>query len=254
MDKILLEELESESIKILPEDQKLFLELARVHNLHPPTLEEAYARNRAYKGAIKKYEKTLAERDAERDKIHALILKNADIEIELKKARIDVHKLECRIKDDRESLGAVTDIEERKDLKHDLKNAERKLNRAQARVQKLEKELSHTPHSDIDPTYDTAIEEAQNHIQKIKEKIEQEWKEAGQRVEEIRSELTDDILYAFDQQIQESGIPVAILSGRKCLACNIMLPHTFATTYAALDKNTVSHCPECRAYLIRSND
>ncbi|MGS2663828.1 zinc ribbon domain-containing protein [Corynebacterium glucuronolyticum] len=194
----------------------------------------------------------LGEQLAEEREAHSrAVLAASDIDLEIRRIQQDLVKLQRREQADRKELGAATDRETRKDLEHDLASAARRSN-----------DLT----GELKENHDAIAAQRANqdlHAQRVKE-LEERLAAAqraaaaahtpaddSQRVEDIRAQLPEDVLAAYDKQKVISEFGAAAFTGRACGGCNLILPAADIQEIRSAPANVVPQCPECGTYLVR---
>ncbi|MGM5594597.1 C4-type zinc ribbon domain-containing protein [Corynebacterium glucuronolyticum] len=194
----------------------------------------------------------LGEQLAEEREAHSrAVLAASDIDLEIRRIQQDLVKLQRREQADRKELGAATDRETRKDLEHDLASAARRSN-----------DLT----GELKENHDAIAAQRANqdlHAQRVKE-LEERLAAAqraaaaahtpaddSQRAEDIRAQLPEDILAAYDKQKVLSEFGAAAFTGRACGGCNLILPAADIQEIRSAPANVVPQCPECGTYLVR---
>jgi len=194
----------------------------------------------------------LGEQLAEEREAHSrAVLAASDIDLEIRRIQQDLVKLQRREQADRKELGAATDRETRKDLEHDLASAARRSN-----------DLT----GELKENHDAIAAQRANqdlHAQRVKE-LEERLAAAqraaaaahtpaddSQRAEDIRAQLPEDILAAYDKQKVISEFGAAAFTGRACGGCNLILPAADIQEIRSAPANVVPQCPECGTYLVR---
>ncbi|WP_408926009.1 zinc ribbon domain-containing protein [Corynebacterium sp. YSMAA1_1_F7] len=243
------------------EDRKTLTDLARDQE----ELSIAQARLDSLPEQAKLEELQAQKREDHRQQV----LNNAQLRSDqatIKRLRQDVAKLKQRERANVAGLGAQTDPERRRDLKHDLHSTRDRLQDLEHRLERSNRvqalfsdtnsaadEADSQTHAQIDEDIATArtdLERATSALHADISAIKSRLAQRRTALEDTNSEL----LRAYDQQLSEHGVGAAPLKGRTCQACFMELDPLSMKELDALAASgggEVPRCPECNVLLLR---
>lgn len=179
----------------------------------------------------------------------------------LNRLRADAARLRARRRDDIAGLRADTDRERRRDLRHDLEVAERRLAELEEDIAREERTLAtfgHTartteadgarPHGDLD----TELHRARDRELEVSEAVRRELVDLRERSGQLRAALPPAVRQRYEDGEREHGMGAAALVGSTCRCCCIALDNSTARRVAATPPDRLLSCPECGVLLIRA--
>lgn len=179
-----------------------------------------------------------------------------DMELEIRRIQNEESLLRRRLADNRKTLGATEDIEERRDAQHDIASTEARLRDLTGQTQEAHNEL-HALRQNVD-SYGARIDVAEDKLaaaQRALEALPEDTSaaDAAARLENLRSSVPAAALELVDQRFAENGIGVAKLRGRVCEGCAMALPPATVSRLRALPADTMPECPDCDSFLVRED-
>ncbi|WP_276651518.1 zinc ribbon domain-containing protein [Corynebacterium vitaeruminis] len=178
-----------------------------------------------------------------------------DMELEILRIQEDERKLRRRAADDKVQLGAASDIEQRRDLEHDLYAAKSRIADLMSELQEAHNEI-HALRNNADLCAQR-VKEDQKKLEALEAKLAENDSAATaadreERIGELREELPDEILVTFDERRLENGVGVAAFNGRSCGGCFIVLPPADLSAIRQAAPEEMPECPECGTFLVRN--
>lgn len=181
----------------------------------------------------------------------------------LHRLRSDAARLRERRRDDIAGLRADTDVDRRRDLRHDLAVAERRLAEVEADIAREERTLATFGHAGATgdaaaaasdgavPAEDAALTHARAEEKEVTAEIRHQLAELTGRSTTLRGQLPTEILTRYEQCEREQGTGAAELSGSTCRCCCISLDTATVRRFANTPPDRLVTCPECGVLLIR---
>ncbi|MEZ2120865.1 MULTISPECIES: zinc ribbon domain-containing protein [unclassified Corynebacterium] len=241
-------------MKLAPDNQRLILKLADI--------DTALIADRAERTSDeqKELDALIAERARLRDGAAVSKMGVGDLRRDLLRLDHDLVKLERRQKADLEGLGAATELNDRRDLEHDLASTRRRIKEITAEREAMRRRIEATSlNHDSDGAVFDEIEEkiaaatrARDAALRARESAHADLEMAR---DDLRSQLADvapEALEAYDEQYDSYGVGAARFAGNSCTACYLVLPAAGISRIRATAKDSVPRCPECGTWLIRS--
>lgn len=182
--------------------------------------------------------------------------KTEDLEREISRVATDLKLVEERIAKDNQRLSASSNTKDIAGIQHELETlAKRKdvLETAELELmEQLEQEQS-------------SLAQLSEHKRKLEELYESDLSFAKERLKLVEGELLElqnvigrlraaanpEVLAVFDQRL-ERGVPIGLLRGSSCGACNMSLNSQDVANLSKLPADELARCPECSAILVRS--
>ncbi|MDU0479232.1 C4-type zinc ribbon domain-containing protein [Staphylococcus chromogenes] len=234
-------------MKISTHDQKILLALANLERTIDAGLHKQLPENQ-------EVTKLIDARDAKRSIAASARLNVADIEMEIRRIGDDMAKLKRRMDADTAGLGAATDVEQRRDLQHDLATTQRRYSDLQQELKEAHDEVHalrmnvdrHGAELDEIERKLAAAERAAQSAQDADDAIDRAGQAAG-----LREQLNVEILSLYDEQRSIFGVGAAEFTGRTCGGCHIVLPPAALSEIRATPADEMPRCPDCGTYLVR---
>lgn len=179
-----------------------------------------------------------------------------DATLRLQRMQQDAAKLRARRRDDISALGAAVDTETRRDLKHDLTVAERRLAEVEEAIEAEGTTSSGAGDSDPDTALDTALaalETARESHTARQREITGQLESLQEHSDSLRAELesgSPQLLRRYDHAQRENGVGAAALAGSSCRACFMTLDRASLAEILAAPKDDPASCPECGVMLL----
>lgn len=234
-------------MKIAQNEQKLLLELANLER----TLDAGLHKSLPEDGEVIRLQ-------TERDRVASLAasskLNVADVELEIKRIQSDIAKLNRRLAANKDGLGAATDVEQRKDLSHDLATTSRRISDLQQELKEAHDEV-HALRMNVE-RHGADLDEAERKLAAAQRAAEaaqsaEESDDRAGRAEALRGQLNVRILEAYDEQRGIFGVGAAEFSGRTCGGCHLVLPPAALSEIRNTPADEMPRCPDCGTYLVR---
>lgn len=202
-----------------------------------------------------------------------------DIYGTLRRLKADSARLRERRRDDIAGLRAVTDPVRRRDLRHDLEVAERRLAELRediAREQRTLATFGHaldgaedsregnpglagdgaTGHGDAGRHGDTdagaELARAREEERAVTGEIRRQLTELAARSVRLRAALPHEILVRYERCERDQGIGAVELDGSTCRCCCIQLDTATMRRFAGTPPDRLVSCPECGVLLVRA--
>ncbi|AWB81503.1 hypothetical protein C3B44_03320 [Corynebacterium yudongzhengii] len=177
-----------------------------------------------------------------------------DMETEILRIQEDERKLRRRERDDREQLKAATDPELRKDLEHDRYTAKSRINDLLYELKEAHDEI-HALRNNRD-VHGAQVDELTRQVEVARRAAEAANSAArdvdpAERIRDLRSQLPDDVLTAYEEQKDENDIGAAGFNGRSCGGCHIVLPPADRAKINKTAADELPQCTNCGTYLVR---
>lgn len=196
-----------------------------------------------------------AEIDEQRRQAHSARRVAHDRSGVLQRLRSDAARLRARRRDAIAGLRAVVDAEQRRDFRHDVEAAERRLRDTEEEIAREERTLSVFGNEPKDAALPQSIDERLAHARQEEIRVSEEIRTSivglSNRSASLRTELSADILARYEKGEREQGMGAAELAGTICRCCCIELDASTLRRFAKADSNTLSSCPECGVLLLR---
>lgn len=232
-----------------PTLQKTLLELARTQR----ALEAAPSS--IVTDEQKEYERLVKELEGARSSANSAQLAVDDMENEILRIQEDERKLRRREQDDKKQLTAETDLERRKDLKHDRYAAKSRIGDLLYELKEAHNEI-HALRNNRD-VQGARVDDLTRKVEVAKRAADAA-NEASSAVADpasalagLRQQLPDDILAEYDRQRIENEVGAASFNGRTCGGCFIVLPPADRSAINNAPVEAVPQCPNCGSYLVR---
>lgn len=234
-------------MKISQHEQKVLLSLANLERTLDAGLKKTLPETAEVAALID-------ARDAKRALAQSAQLNVSDTELEIRRIGDDMAKLNRRIKADKDGLGAATDIEQRRDLEHDLLAAQRRVSDLQQELKEAHDEV-HALRMNVD-RHGAELDELERKLaaaQRAEEAASEHDTAAERQAEaaQLRSGLPTEVLAAYDDQRGIFGVGAAEFTGRTCGGCHIVLPPAALSEIRATPADEMPRCPDCGTYLVR---
>ncbi|QGU01648.1 Putative zinc ribbon domain protein [Corynebacterium kalinowskii] len=234
-------------MKITQAEQKLLLELADLER----TLDLGLTSGSAERTELEKLEK---ERDRQREVAASAQLNVADVELDIRRIQDDMGKLKRRFDADKAGLGAATDVDQRRDLEHDLANTSRRMSDLQQELKEAHDEIA-AMRANVDrqgallDDLERKVESAARAATAAEDAHSAQ--DASTRVTELRGHLSNEILAEYDDQRGIFGVGAAGFRGRSCGGCHIVLPPAALSEIRGTAADEMPRCPDCGTFLVR---
>lgn len=229
-------------MKLTPEQQRELLELATLVMVEPSATPKTPEEQEV--------ERLTAEVSRVRSAAASLGLSITEMEADVRRIQLDMSKLQRRETAAKQSLGAVTDTERRRDLQHDLAATVRRLDDLRGELKETHDEL-HALRAHHD-RYGAELDSLERSLAAAERAVvPRNDTDRLERLNELRVSIDDDALAAYDEQFEIDGIGAAKFSGRSCGGCHLILPPTVLTAIRNAAANEVPRCPDCGVYLVR---
>ncbi|MGP9725217.1 zinc ribbon domain-containing protein [Corynebacterium sp. AOP40-9SA-29] len=180
-----------------------------------------------------------------------------DATLRLQRMQQDAAKLRARRRDDINALGAAVDTETRRDLKHDLTVAERRLAEVEEAIEAEGTSSSGAGDSDSDTVLEVALaalESARESHAARQREITGQLESLQEHSDSLRTELEEgsspQLLRRYDHAQRENGVGAAALAGSSCRACFMTLDRASLAEILAAPKDDPASCPECGVMLL----
>ncbi|GAA4786706.1 hypothetical protein FRX94_03125 [Corynebacterium canis] len=229
-------------MKLAPEKQRDLLELATLSVVNPAAIPASAE------------QREVDQLTAEMTRIQAadasITLSISDMEAEVRRIQLDMSKLQRRESAAKGALGAVTDVEKRRDLRHELAAAVRRLDDLRGELKETHDELhalraSHDRFCADLEAVRAKLEAAQRAV------VPADDSQRIARIDELKLRLDAAVLEAYAEQCDVDGIGVAKFSGRACGGCHIILPPAVVSRIRNAPEDELPQCPDCGVYLVR---
>ncbi|WP_297008453.1 hypothetical protein [uncultured Corynebacterium sp.] len=175
----------------------------------------------------------------------------------LNRLRSDAARLRARRRADLAGLRADTDRDRRRDLRHDLAVADRRLAEIEADIDREERTLATFGHAredsgpDAGPDVDMTLRQARDEAEAVAGEIGQRVAGLRDRSGVLRGDLSPELRRRYEESEAEHGMGAAELAGATCRCCCIELDHSAARRIANTPLNHLVTCPECGVLLVR---
>lgn len=234
-------------MKITHAEQQLLLELADLER----TLDLGLTAGSAERSELEKLEK---ERDRQREVAASAQLNVADVELDIRRIQDDMGKLKRRHEASKAGLGAATDVEQRRDLEHDLATTSRRMSDLQQELKEAHDEIG-AMRANVD-RQGALLDELERKVEAAARAAEaatdaHSVQDATVRVGELRKQLSAQILGEYDDQRGIFGVGAAAFKGRSCGGCHIVLPPAALAEIRATPADEMPRCPDCGTFLVR---
>ncbi|VEH06833.1 Zn-ribbon protein [Corynebacterium kutscheri] len=237
-------------MKLRAELQPALLELATLEralsvNVKPQLSKEALA-----------VEQLEVEVESIESAYHGAQLAVDDMELEILRIQEDERKLIRRKEDNLKQLGADTDPERRKDIRHDLHSAKVRISDIVGELQEAHNQI-YALRTNRDK-YKTQLAQLREQLHEARNAYENRAVEdtavkRTQRIDDLRLELPSEVVREYEEQRKENEVGVASFNGRSCGGCFIVLPPADVMAINKTAKDILPQCPDCGSYLVRTN-
>lgn len=164
----------------------------------------------------------------------------------------DAANLRARRRRDTEGLRANPDTERRRDLKHDLAVAERRLAEIEDEIAREQRTLeAFGAPADTAPGEDPDLTRARTEQQAVVRDLTGQITDLERRSGELRDALPSAVLTLYRDGERDHGVGAAPLLGSSCGACFIDLDGATLRRFATAPADHVLTCPECGVVLLR---
>ena len=163
----------------------------------------------------------------------------SDIEVDIRRIEADMSKLRQREKANKAGLGAAVDVEQRRDLQHDLSTTYRRLDDLHDELHALRATAER---------HKARVAELSDALDRITVPTDN----CAERISELRALFDAATLADYDDQVEVYGVGAAAFNGRACGGCFIVLPPTSVSQIRNAPADDVPRCPDCGTYLVRT--
>lgn len=234
-------------MKISRAQQQLLLELANLERTQDLGIQPGREEQ-------KEVDRLTAERDRQQEVAASAQRNVADVELDIRRIQDDMAKLQRRQAADREGLGAATDIDQRRDLKHDLATASRRMSDLQQELKEAHDEIA-AMRANVD-RHGALLDDINRKLEAAQRALEAAVSttvgtDKKTRISELRSELSVSILEEYDEQRAIFGVGAAPFKGRACGGCYIVLPPAALSEIRNTPADEMPRCPDCGTFLVR---
>lgn len=228
--------------------QPLLVELARLERVGAASARTEVVEEQAQLDAL------LKKRAERRSARAATQMAGSEHTVLVRKLENDLRHLKHREKATLKALSAVTVPDERKELQHDLRSTQARVNAVRAeldetrvRLEAVQRNAQSTAADDAD--LDERIAATRRALEAAQGSAQQKQATERARIAEIRAELPENVLAEYDDNPSAWG--AAGFQGRTCGGCFILLPPAMAANIRTAPSDTVPTCPECGTFLVR---
>lgn len=199
-------------------------------------------------------DRLMSEQSRNREAAAAAQMSVDDMELEIRRIQEDERKLRRREQDGKRQLTAETDIERRRDIKHDIYSAKSRIADLMSELQEAHNEI-HALRNNLEVNQarvvdtDTKIEAARRALEALP--VDTTAATQEERITQLRDLLPEDIIVEFDSQRDINDVGVAAFNGRSCGGCFIILPPADVSMIRNTPMNILPQCPDCGSYLVR---
>lgn len=184
-----------------------------------------------------------------------------DLGSRLLRLKQDASKLRARRRDDISGLRAETDQERRRDLKHDLTVAERRLGELEEAIDREERTraaFSGTSGTGQDARRKldeaaAALDHARDEEKMVARDIENQRHDLAEASEMLRSRLPEDVRERYETGERENGVGAAVLADAVCRSCFMSIDRASLARIRSAPADALVSCPECGSLLIRED-
>ena len=170
----------------------------------------------------------------------------SDIEVDIRRIEADMSKLRQREKANKAGLGAAVDVEQRRDLQHDLSTTYRRLDDLRGELKECHDEL-HALRATAE-RHKARVAELSDALDRITVPTDNR----AERISEPRALFVAATLADYDDQVEVYGVGAAAFNGRTCGGCFIVLPPMSVSQIRNAPADDVPRCPDCGTYLVRT--
>ena len=163
----------------------------------------------------------------------------SDIEVDIRRIEADMSKLRQREKANKAGLGAAVDVEQRRDLQHDLSTTYRRLDDLRDELHALRATAER---------HKARVAELSDALDRITVPTDNR----AERISELRALFDAATLADYDDQVEVYGVGAAAFNGRTCGGCFIVLPPMSVSQIRNAPADDVPRCPDCGTYLVRT--
>ena len=185
----------------------------------------------------------------EQQKRDRLTKELADARSVLGTSQVNISDIEVdirRIEADKAGLGAAVDVEQRRDLQHDLSTTYRRLDDLRGELKECHDEL-HALRATAE-RHKARVAELSDALDRITVPTDNR----AERISELRALFDAATLADYDDQVDVYGVGAAAFNGRACGGCFIVLPPTSVSQIRNAPADDVPRCPDCGTYLVRT--
>ena len=168
----------------------------------------------------------------------------SDIEVDIRRIEADMSKQ--REKANKAGLGAAVDVEQRRDLQHDLSTTYRRLDDLRGELKECHDEL-HALRATAE-RHKARVAELSDALDRITVPTDNR----AERISELRALFDAVTLADYDDQVEVYGVGAAAFNGRTCGGCFIVLPPMSVSQIRNAPADDVPRCPDCATYLVRT--
>ena len=166
--------------------------------------------------------------------------------MDIRRIEADMSKLRQREKANKAGLGAAVDVEQRRDLQHDLSTTYRRLDDLRGELKECHDEL-HALRATAE-RHKARVAELSDALDRITVPTDN----CAERISELRALFDAATLADYDDQVEVYGVGAAAFNGRTCGGCFIVLPPTSVSQIRNAPADDVPRCPDCGTYLVRT--
>lgn len=194
------------------------------------------------------------------DRLAALQLALADIDVQVAKYETEIDGVRQREDRDRALLaGGTVDPKQLNDLQHELETLQRRqssLEDAQLEIMERREELAADQDRELAgiDALQTELADAQRACDDARAELMQLTEKSATRRAELTSGIDEALVTLYERQRARGGVGAGILQGRRCGACRIEIDRGEIARITAADDDEVLRCPECAAILLRVKD
>lgn len=194
------------------------------------------------------------------DRLAALQLALADIDVQVAKYETEIDGVRQREDRDRALLaGGTVDPKQLNDLQHELETLQRRqssLEDAQLEIMERREELAADQDRELAgiDALQTELADAQRASDDAHAELTQLTEKSATRRAELTSGIDEALVTLYERQRARGGVGAGLLQGRRCGACRIEIDRGEIARITAADDDEVLRCPECAAILLRVKD
>ncbi|MDO5031317.1 zinc ribbon domain-containing protein [Corynebacterium sp.] len=235
-------------MKLTQQLQPVLLELANLQRAQDAGGPQVVPEQEEYEAAQAKHARLV-------DAASAAQLAVDDMELEILRIQADERKLRKRERDDKAQLGAATDIEQRRDLEHDLYAAKSRIADLMSELQEAHNEI-HALRSNRD-VHGARVSESERQLEVLARAAQAAVESAENqespevRIGQLREQLPADVLAEYDRMRTENGVGAAKFNGRACGGCFMVLPPAEQNAVRNAPADELPQCGDCGSYLVR---
>lgn len=240
-------------MKLDPTQQAVLLELANTERSMDVVGDKAFVTREQ-----KEYEDLVREQQRMLNASASAQMAVDDMEAEILRIQEDERKLRRRERDDKAQLAAETDPERRRELEHDRYSAKSRIADLMSELAECHNQV-HALRNNRD-VHGAKSDEIARRLEVARRAAESANEAAAAiqdpqaHIEELRAQLPQEVLAAYDAQKNDSDVGAADFNGRTCGGCYIVLSGIDQQRINRAPADELPHCPECGTYLIRKQD